>query len=72
MPTSTPVEQVVTPTRSGPAVQIGSASGSPGTVVSFDVTLATGGEPIAGVQNDIAFSADAPVAATLENEPDAR
>src|SRR6185295_12031804 len=70
VPTSTPVERVATPTPSGPAVLLGSASGSPGSIVSFAVSLATGGEDIAGVQNDILFDADVSVATNGQNRPD--
>jgi hypothetical protein len=65
--TSTPVERVVTPTPSGPAVLIGSASGVPGSTASFDVSLAAGGEDIAGAQNDIVFAADVSIAADGQN-----
>jgi hypothetical protein len=70
VPTSTPVDRVATPTPSGPAIQIGAAAGDPGSVVSFDVSLTTGGEQIAGVQNDITFPADVPVVADGQNRPD--
>ena len=70
VPTSTAVEQVATPTPSGPAILIGSASGFPGSDLSFDVSLATGGEDIAGVQNDIDLDADVSIVANGQNRPD--
>jgi hypothetical protein len=54
-----------------PSVDVGSASGAPGEQVTFDVTLTTAGELVAGVQADIAFdSLNTPLAATGTGRPD--
>ena len=53
-----------------PAVNVGSASGAPGTPTTFDVTLSTAGAMVAGVQADIAFDSNTPVAATGAGRPD--
>jgi hypothetical protein len=49
---------------------MGSASGAPGTQTTFDVTLSTAGAMVAGVQADIAFDSNTPVAATGAGRPD--
>src|SRR5215475_10526447 len=53
-----------------PVVHLGSTSGLPGQTVSFDVTLETSGEPIAGVQVDIDFDPNTPIAARPNGRPD--
>jgi len=53
-----------------PIVHLGSTSGLPGQTASFDVTLETSGEPIAGVQVDIAFDPNTPIAAKVNGRPD--
>jgi hypothetical protein len=55
----------------GPSVDVGSATGAPGAVVTFAVTLSTAGELVAAMQADIAFdSLNTPVAATGTGRPD--
>jgi hypothetical protein len=51
-------------------VAIGSANGNPGQLVSFPVTLDTGGLLVAGVQVDIGFTPTAPVARRSNGRPD--
>jgi len=51
-------------------MQIGSANGNPGDIVTFDVVLDTGGLSVAGVQLDIAFLSAAPVAPRSNGRPD--
>ncbi|HSP97372.1 MAG TPA: hypothetical protein VL049_09045, partial [Candidatus Dormibacteraeota bacterium] len=59
-----------TPTAGGAAaLAIGSASGTAGESVSVSVMLASGGN-VAGTQNDIAFSVEAPIAAKANGRPD--
>lgn len=54
-----------------PSVDVGTASGAPGTQATFVVTLSTAGATVAGVQADIAFdSINTPVAATGSGRPD--
>jgi hypothetical protein len=54
-----------------PSVNVGSASGAPGTQTTFAVTLSTAGASVAGVQADIAFdSINTPLAATGAGRPD--
>ncbi|MEO8602132.1 MAG: hypothetical protein ABI629_06115 [bacterium] len=50
-------------------VQVGTANGIPGQSATFDVTLDTGGETVAGIQVDIAFDALARVAPTGQGRP---
>jgi hypothetical protein len=52
------------------AINVGSASGNDGDVVSFDVTLSTAGAQVSGTQNDITFDANAPIQAKTNNRPD--
>src|SRR5262249_21048675 len=52
-----------------PVVHIGSTTGLAGQTVSFDVTLESGGQSVAGVQVDIAFDPNARIAATASNRP---
>jgi hypothetical protein len=52
------------------AIDVGTAAGLPGTAASFDVTLASGGQPVAGTQNDVGFDPATRVASTPEGEPD--
>lgn len=42
-------------------IVVGSAMGEPGETVSFDVTLATMGEDVAGTDNEIFFDPDTPI-----------
>jgi hypothetical protein len=51
-------------TAAQPAINVGSASGSPGETVSFPVTLSAAGASIAGTGNDISFDANTPIRAT--------
>lgn len=53
-------------------IVVGSASGSPGDTVQVEVTLSTGGNEVAGTQNDITFGADSGirVAALGNGRPD--
>jgi hypothetical protein len=52
------------------SIDVGTASGPPGASVTFDVTLATGGEAVAATENDIAFDPLTPVAADTFGDPD--
>lgn len=51
-------------------LQIGTASGAPGTFAAFPVTLDTGGLLVAGVQVDIGYPSVAPVVRNASNRPD--
>jgi acyl-CoA reductase-like NAD-dependent aldehyde dehydrogenase len=44
--------------------------GARGTRVPFSVVVGTGGLPVAGIQNDIAYSSVTPIAATSAGKPD--
>jgi hypothetical protein len=58
------------PFASAQTLHVGSAVGTPGQLVSFSVTLTTGGASIAGVQNDIAFDpVNAPIVAGAQGHP---
>ncbi len=48
----------------------GNASGDPGQQVTVTVTLSTGGQSVAGTQNDIGFQPQARVAAKATGKPD--
>ncbi len=48
----------------------GNASGDPGQQVTVTVTLSTGGQSVAGTQNDIGFQPQARVAAKANGKPD--
>jgi hypothetical protein len=53
------------------SIDVGSASGTPGDRVSFDVTVNGVDQPITGAQADIAFdSINTPIAATATGDPD--
>ncbi|MFI5394538.1 MAG: Ig-like domain-containing protein [Candidatus Binatia bacterium] len=66
-PTATPGS---TP-PAGALVSADAVSGQPGTSVTFNVTLHSGGAPVAGVQDDINFDAgNAPIAARSDGNPD--
>ena len=52
------------------SIIVGSATGEPGTETTFDTSLETESENVAGVQVDIGFDADAPIAATQQGRPD--
>ncbi len=52
------------------SVEVGSAAGRAGERVHFAVTLDTKGHDVAGVQNDIAFDRQAPVATRANGRPD--
>lgn len=55
----------------GPVVvHVGSAAGGPGDTVSFDVTLEAPAVSVAGVQVDISFDPNTPVAAAGSGQPD--
>ena len=65
------VEAAVEAAVAAPSVDVGSATGAPGDVVTFAVTLSTAGELVAAMQADIAFdSLNTPVAATGSGGPD--
>jgi hypothetical protein len=49
------------------SIEVGTASGPPGTSVTFDVTLDTGGEDVVATQNDIAFDPLTPIAGCTVN-----
>lgn len=51
-------------------IDVGTASGTPGSQVSFDVTLDSGGLTVTGTQNDIAYDPLTRVAANLSGDPD--
>jgi YVTN family beta-propeller protein len=76
-PTAAPATSppTVTPTATQIAltpmsVDVGSATGQAGGRVSVDVSLQTGGNAVAGVQNDLAFDPNTPVAANADGRPD--
>ena len=52
------------------SIDVGVAAGTAGTTASFDVRLDSGGLPVAGIQNDIAFDPLTPIKATPSNRPD--
>jgi hypothetical protein len=52
------------------SLEVGSATGTPGDSVQFDVTLHAGGQPVAGTQNDLLFDPKVPVAARDNGRPD--
>jgi MYXO-CTERM domain-containing protein len=52
------------------SIIVGSATGEPGSTVTFDTSLETEAADVAGVQVDIGFDADAPIAATENDRPD--
>ena len=52
------------------SIIVGSATGEPGTEVTFDTSLETEADNVAGVQVDIGFAADAPIAANDNDRPD--
>jgi len=49
------------------SMNIGSVSGAPGTSVTFQVSLASGGAQVGGVQNTIAFGPATPIASCTLN-----
>lgn len=51
-------------------LRVGSAADRPDQTVSIDVTLNTGGAPVAGTQNDLQFEPETPVRATAGGRPD--
>jgi hypothetical protein len=51
------------------AVQLGVVAGTAGTQVSFDATLHTNGESVAGTQNDIAFDPQTPIGVNVSGRP---
>ncbi|MFI5399098.1 MAG: beta-propeller fold lactonase family protein [Candidatus Binatia bacterium] len=71
-PTATIPEPTVTPTASGDLVTVvaGSVTGQPGTQVQLPVSLRTSGEAVAGVQNDLTFSAAVRIAPDADGAPD--
>jgi hypothetical protein len=48
-------------------IDVGSATGEPGETVTFDVTLATMGEDVAGTDNRISFDPDTPIVGCVFN-----
>jgi len=54
----------------GVVVQIGSGAGVPGGTASFSVSFDAPGESVAGIQNDITFSPETPIAARPNGRPD--
>ena len=54
-PTDTPAVPTNTPQVGGPAINVGSASGAPGAIVSISVTLADSGGLVAATSNDIVY-----------------
>jgi len=66
-----PPAAAVSALQAAPSLEVGSASGVPGDVVTFAVTLHTGGAAVAGVQNDLEFdSLNTPIAAATTGRPD--
>jgi YVTN family beta-propeller protein len=67
-----PTATIPAPTPSGDLVTVvaGSATGQPGTQVQLPVSLRTSGEAVAGVQNDLHFSAAVRVAPDADGAPD--
>jgi hypothetical protein len=64
-PSATP-----SPTPSVPSINLGTATGAPGTQVTFAATLSAAGASVAGTQNDIAFDAvNIPVARDASGNP---
>lgn len=57
-------------TAGRPRIVIASVSGAQGVVTELPVTLKTNGAEVAGIQNDIAFSPQAPIAADTRGQPD--
>ena len=55
---------------SGVEIEIGYAVAQPGNAVFVDVVLHAGLMSVAGIQNDIAFDATAPIVATADGVPD--
>jgi len=51
-------------------IAMGTANGSPGSIVSASATLSTGDAMVAGTQNDFAFDPSTPVAAKATGKPD--
>jgi hypothetical protein len=56
-------------TASPPSIEVGVATGVPGQQVTFTATLHTGGAQIAGIQNDIGFDPNVPIAG-INGQPD--
>lgn len=52
------------------SLEVGSATGPRGDAVQFDVSLHTGGQSVAGTQNDLLFDPTVPVAAQANGRPD--
>jgi uncharacterized protein DUF1566 len=68
LPSSTP-SPTSTP-RSPLELRVGSASGAPGTTVTFAVVLVTRGNDVAGIQNDITFDRSTPIGVRADGTPD--
>jgi hypothetical protein len=51
-------------------ITVGNTIGAPGATVSFDVSLDSAGQSVAGAQNDIAYDPLTPIAETLSGDPD--
>src|SRR5262249_6795746 len=66
-PTATPT---ATPPPPGPLLTLTDAVAAPGDHVTIAARLSTAGQPIAGIQNDITYSTQAPIAAKADGTPD--